>query len=119
MRPEETQKRVAEHARRVGIARCGAVPLGPFPELARLREWLARGYDGDMFYIGKRMADREDLTRLLPGARTALVAVVPYDTGHPDSSAPRAAGTGRGSRHPWGDDHHPPVLPPLRARAPA
>jgi epoxyqueuosine reductase len=117
--PEETQKRVAEHARRVGIARCGAVPLGPFPELERLREWLARGYAGEMHYIGKRMADREDLTRLLPGARTALVAAVPYDTGASDSQAPRALGTGWISRYAWGDDYHEVVLARLDAWAAA
>jgi epoxyqueuosine reductase len=117
--PEETQRRVAELARGAGIARCGAVPLGSFPELERLREWLARGYAGEMQYIGKRMADREDLTRLLPGARSALVAAVPYDTGRPDSRAPRAPGTGWVSRYAWGDDYHELVLARLDAWAAA
>jgi epoxyqueuosine reductase len=116
---EQTRSRVAELARGAGLARCGAVPLGPFAELERLREWLAHGYAGEMHYIGKRIADREDLTRLLPGARTALVAAVPYDTGRPDSSARRAPGTGWVSRYAWGDDYHRVVLARLDAWAAA
>ncbi|HTO05991.1 MAG TPA: tRNA epoxyqueuosine(34) reductase QueG [Myxococcota bacterium] len=114
---EETLKRVAELARAAGIARCGAVRLGPFPELARLRDWLARGYAGEMHYIAKRLADREDLTRLLPGARSALIAAVPYDTGRPDSSAARGPATGWVSRYAWGADYHDVVLGRLDAWA--
>ena len=86
-----------------------------YPELARVREWLARGYAGDMWWIAKRIDDREDLTRTLPGAKSVLVAAFPYDTGEPDSRAPRPPGRGWVSRYAWGDDYHEVLLARLGA----
>jgi epoxyqueuosine reductase len=108
--PALTRKRVAELASGLGLARVGAVRIERFPELERTREWLARGYAGEMQYLAKRLHDREDLTRSLPGARSALVAAVTYDTGEPDSLAPRGPRAGWVSRYAWGDDYHEVVL---------
>ena len=81
-------------------------PVERFPELELLRGWLAQGYAGEMSWIEKRLADREDLGRLLPGVRAALVVAVPYDTGEPGSQAARPAHTGWVSRYAWGADYH-------------
>ncbi|MFI5316221.1 MAG: tRNA epoxyqueuosine(34) reductase QueG [Myxococcota bacterium] len=104
--PEQTRSRVAQLAREHGIARLGVARVERYPELARVREWLARGYAGEMHYIARRLAEREDPTRLLSGARSVLVAAIPYDTGEADSRAPRAPGSGWVSRYAWGDDYH-------------
>jgi epoxyqueuosine reductase len=106
----ETRARIDALARAAGIARAGVVRLERFPELERTRDWVARGYAGEMAYIEKRLQDREDLTRLLPGAKSALVAAVPYDGGAPASTAPRAPGSGWVSRYAWGEDYHACVL---------
>jgi epoxyqueuosine reductase len=104
--PGELRARIGELAAEQRFARLGVAPVERSPELERLRAWLAHGYAGEMTWIEKRLADREDLTRLLPGARAALVVAIPYDTGAPGSRAPRAAGTGWVSRYAWGEDYH-------------
>jgi epoxyqueuosine reductase len=93
---------------KVGIAR--AEPLAD--EAARLREWLARNYQGEMRWLERDPAQRADPQRLFPGARSVVVVAMNYYTAHEheDSGA-----TGKVSRYAWGDDYHDVVGDKLRA----
>ncbi len=93
---------------KVGIARADALS----PEHARLREWLARGYQGEMTWMARDPEERADPRKLFPEARSVIVVALNYYTPPAHSDHPD---TGKVSRYAWGDDYHEIVGDKLRA----
>ena len=60
---QHIRERLRDAARVHGLTRIGVARVEPYPELARLREWLGRGYAGDMAWIARRLEEREDPRR--------------------------------------------------------
>jgi epoxyqueuosine reductase len=87
-------------------------PAQPTAETAFLREWVARGYAGEMEYLARRLEERVDPRRVLPGARSVLAVGLVYD---PGTRAPAAPGAGEVARYAGGEDYHTLMLEPLRA----
>ena len=61
---------------KVGIA--GAVSLAS--EGRRLREWLARGYHGEMSWMARDVHKRIDPREIFPQARSVVVVALNYYT---------------------------------------
>ena len=77
-----------------------------------MKEWLARGYQGEMGWMARDPEQRADPRQLFPGARSVIVVAANYyappeHSDHPD--------TGKVSRYAWGDDYHEVVGEKLRA----
>jgi epoxyqueuosine reductase len=89
----------------IGFDLCGVAAADSFPELAFLREWLDRGYAGEMGYMARSADRRADVRAVVPGARSVIVTGTIYNTVSPYASAP-AADVARISRYAWGDDYH-------------
>jgi epoxyqueuosine reductase len=130
MTPTERSLWIYERARALGFDLCGVVsiaaaetahnPAGTaLEELARLPEWLAHGYAGEMKYLNDPR--RADPSLILEGARSLVVVALNYNTDYPYSTdvLPGAISAGanpggshnnapRGwiSRYAWGDDYH-------------
>ena len=130
MTPTERNLWIYERARALGFDLCGVVsiaaaetahnPAGTaLEELARLPEWLAHGYAGEMKYLNDQR--RADPSLILEGARSLVVVALNYNTDYPYSTdvLPGAISAGanpggshnnapRGwiSRYAWGDDYH-------------
>ena len=130
MTPTERSLWIYERARALGFDLCGVVsiaaaetahsPAGTaLEELARLPEWLAHGYAGEMKYLNDPR--RADPSLILKGARSLFVVALNYNTDYPYSTdvLPGASSAGanpggshnsapRGwiSRYAWGDDYH-------------
>jgi epoxyqueuosine reductase len=110
MTSAECTGRVIEISRAVGFDHCGVAPAEDFPELARLDEWLARGYAGDMHYL--RDARRRSPSHVVQGARSVIVCALNYNTSLPNSiAAPGEIAAQNGprgwiARYAWGDDYH-------------
>jgi epoxyqueuosine reductase len=106
------EERVKGLALAVGFDRAGIAPALPTPESAFLREWIARGYAGEMRWIARRADERVDPRRVLEGAASVVAVGLVYDPG--ERPAPRP-GTGEVARYAGGDDYHAVMLEKLRA----
>jgi len=105
-------ERVRDLALGVGFDVVGVAPAEPTPESEFLREWIARGYAGEMRYLERRVEERVDPRRLLPGARSIVVVGLVYD---PGQRAEAPAGAGRIARYAGGEDYHRVMWERLRA----
>lgn len=83
----------------VGFAR--AEPIEP----AVLLDWLAQGHHADLDWMAERVAERLDVSKLLPGARTVIALGANY--WHTDDDGPIA-------RYARGRDYHATMRDRLR-----
>lgn len=92
---------------KVGVARADALT----EEGVRLREWLGRGYQGEMAWLEREPEKRSDPRLLFPETLSVIVVAMNYFTPaeHDDRT-----GTGKLSRYAWGDDYHDIVKEKLR-----
>jgi epoxyqueuosine reductase len=96
----------------VGFDLVGVAEAAPTPRAGFLREWLARGYAGEMGWLGRRAEERIDPRRVLPGARSAVAVGLVYDPGPREAAA---RGTLAIARYAGGDDYHDVLRDRLRA----
>ncbi len=68
---------------------------------AHLQSWLQQGYQADMAWMAH--PNRQDIRRVLPGARSLICVALNYYTPHAHSQDPRH---GKISRYAWGRDYH-------------
>ena len=97
-----------EQARTLGFDSCGVAPASVLPELARLQEWLDRGYAGEMIYLHKSADTRADIRKFLPSARSVIVTATNYfvDGATKQASAATDSATHPIARYAWGEDYH-------------
>jgi epoxyqueuosine reductase len=84
---------------KVGIARAELLK----EEGARLFDWLAAGYHGEMAWMQRWAEKRVDPSEIFPNAKSVIVVALHYFTPHEHKSQP---GSGKISRYAWGDDYH-------------
>jgi len=90
----------------LGFDLCGIAPADSFPELSFLKEWLDRGYAGEMTWMARTAERRADVRRVVPGARSVIVTGTIYNTDHPYSTECADRDRALISRYAWGDDYH-------------
>jgi epoxyqueuosine reductase len=97
---------IKRKASELGFDRCGIAPAGDFPELKFFREWLDRGYAGEMAYLQRSAEKRADVRNVLPSARTVIVTATNYNTDRPYSTESADRERAHIARYAWGDDYH-------------
>lgn len=101
-----TSDAIKERARAIGFDLCGVAPATALPELTRLREWLAKGYAGEMIYLHKSADTRADIRTFLPSARSVIVTGTVYYTDGGANAEPRDLTAVEIARYAWGADYH-------------
>jgi epoxyqueuosine reductase len=95
---------IKERALYEGFSKVGIVEaLSLADEGRRLKEWLARGYHGDMGWMSRDVEKRIDPVAIFPQARSVVVVALNYYTPHQHQ---QSSTTGKVSRYAWGDDYH-------------
>src|SRR5258708_12693128 len=93
-------------ARELGFDACGIAPAAAHPELQFFREWLDRGYAGEMAYLHRTAERRADVRNVLPSARTVIVTATVYNTDRPYSTECADPGRAQIARYAWDDVYH-------------
>jgi epoxyqueuosine reductase len=110
--PQTLGDRVKALALALGFDLAGIARAAPTPESRFLREWLARGFAGEMVYLARRADARVDPRKVLDGARSALVVGFAYDPGPRPAPPPSVFEV---ARYAGGDDYHDVLLDRVRA----
>ena len=101
-----TSADVKRQAAACGFDLCGVAPATGHMELRFLREWLDRGYAGEMQYLHRTAERRADVREVLQTARSVVSLGTVYNTASPysvDNSDREHAAL---ARYAWGDDYH-------------
>jgi epoxyqueuosine reductase len=110
--PRSLAERVKGIALGLGFDLAGVTAAVARPETEFLRDWLARGYAGEMGYLERRVEERVDPTRVLEGARSVIAVGLVYDT---EADRAPASGLARIARYTGGNDYHDVMLDRLHA----
>ena len=101
-----TSSDIKAKARELGFDACGIAPAANHPELSFYREWLDRGYAGDMAYLHRTADRRADVRQVVPSARTVICTATVYNTDRPYSIESADGRRAEIARYAWGDDYH-------------
>jgi epoxyqueuosine reductase len=97
---------IKRQALALGFDLCGIAPADAFPELQYLRNWLDRGYAGEMQYMHRSAERRADVRHVLSSARSVIALGTIYNTNRPYSTERNDSATAEIARYAWGDDYH-------------
>ena len=97
---------VKREAREAGFDLCGIAAATSYPELAFLREWLDRGYAGEMQYMHRTADRRADARAVMPSAQSVISLGTIYNTRKPYSTESADPSVAAIARYAWGDDYH-------------
>jgi len=101
-----TASAIKAKAREIGFDACGIAPAAAHPELRFFREWIDRGYDGEMAYLRRSVDRRADVRHVLPSARSVIVTATNYNTDRGYSTECADPMRAQVARYAWGDDYH-------------
>jgi len=101
-----TAEDIKARALQLGFDLCGIAPVGAHRELGFLREWLDRGYAGEMHYLHRTADRRADVRHVVSSAQSVICLGTIYNTDRPYSTEMTGNSQALIARYAWGDDYH-------------
>ncbi len=105
---DSLESRLKQQASALGFARAGIASAGPAEGFDRLRDWLERGYAGEMHYLHRHAEARRHPASILPEVRSVVMLAMHH--GSQPENEPEASATGKGhgrvARYARGADYH-------------
>ncbi len=95
--------RIRARAGGLGFDLVGIAPAVTPAGVTHFRDWVERGFAGEMDYMRRHAAAREHPRHVLDGVRSIVMVAMNYRTVEPGPVEPL---DGRISRYAWGDDYH-------------
>lgn len=106
MRRVNLTNSIKAKALELGFDLVGISPVDSFPENQFYKEWLNKGFSGEMSYLERNPEKREDIQNVLTGAKSVISCAMNYNTDYPYSIDKTDKTKGWISRYAWGDDYH-------------
>lgn len=97
---------IKQRALEIGFDLVGISPVDSFPENQFYKEWLAKGFAGEMDYMERNAEKREKVKNILPEAKSVISCGLNYNTPYPYSIDEKDRQRGWIARYAWGDDYH-------------
>lgn len=114
MRRANLTDSIKKKALELGFDLVGVSPVDSFPENQFYKEWLNKGFSGEMKYLERNPEKRQDIQNVLPGAKSVISCAMNYNTDYPYSIEKTDRTKGWISRYAWGDDYHDTITDKLR-----
>jgi len=106
-------ERLKIRATKLGFDLIGVAPAGIAPHAKDYADWIAAGYAGELAYLTRDPDRRSDPRRVLPGARSVIVAGLSYYTSDLPDEVKNDPSRGPIARYAWGVDYHDLMTPRL------
>lgn len=101
------QDRLKQRAGELGFELAGIAPATPADGFDRLRDWLDRGYAGEMEYMRRHADARRHPAAVLPEVRSVVMVGMNYaPKARPQAPGPPSSGFAQIARYARGDDYH-------------
>lgn len=103
---QQLGQQLIERAKALGFACAGIASLEPITHPQALRSWINAGMHGEMSYLAENNDKRTEPSRIVDGAKCALVVGDLYSSRDDNVDAPLKPGQGRIARYARGKDYH-------------
>ncbi len=110
-------ERIKTAAADLGFDFCGIATVAPPAHEGAYREWLERGFHGEMTWMFRNMEARLDPQQVLRGVQSTVIVGLSYFVENPPADLWNDPSRGRIARYAWGRDYHEVIRPLLKELA--